>query len=79
VDENEWTVHLFPRTLHRPAQYFETGKKQIVLSPASVDMGGVLITPREEDFNKISEEDIKDIFRQVCLEPAAVLTLINQL
>lgn len=79
VDRDEWIIHIFPRTLHRPTQYFETGEKQIVLSPASVDMGGVLITPREEDFNKISEEDVKNIFRQVCLEPKVVLALINQL
>ena len=74
-----WAIHIFPRTLHRPVQYFETGHKQIVLSPASVDMGGVLITPREEDFNKISADDVKDIFKQVCSEPQAVLTLINEL
>lgn len=75
----EWIIHIFPRILHRPAQYFETGEKQIVLSPASVDMGGVMITPREEDFIKISETDVKDIFRQVCLNPERVLTLINEL
>lgn len=78
-EHGEWIIYIFPRTLHRPAQYFETVEKQIVLSPASVDMGGVLITPREEDFNKISEKDVIDIFSQVCLEPNAILTLINQL
>ena len=78
-EHGEWIIHIFPRTLHRPAQYFEKGERQIVLSPASVDMGGVLITPREEDFIKISEADVSDIFRQVCLEPEAVLKLINQL
>ena len=78
-EKGEWILHIFPRTLHRPSQYFETGKKQILLSPASVDMGGVLITPREEDFIKITEADVNDIFRQVCLEPEAVLKLINQL
>ena len=75
----EWTIHIIPRSLHRPTQYFESGDKQILLSPASVDMGGVLITPREEDFNKISVADVKAIFRQVCFEPQAVLMFINQL
>ncbi|MCK5701005.1 MAG: DUF4922 domain-containing protein, partial [Cyclobacteriaceae bacterium] len=51
-ETDRWTIHVFPRQLHRPWQYFEKGDKQILLSPASVDMGGVLITPREEDFNK---------------------------
>jgi len=78
-EQGEWIIHIFPRTLHRPVQYFATGEKQFILSPASVDMGGVLITPREEDFTKISKEDIRDIFNQVCLEPQAVLKLITQL
>lgn len=78
-DNGEWIIHIIPRTLHRPTQYFGTGDKQIVLSPASVDMGGVVITPREEDFIKISEMDVKDIFRQVCFEPKVLLALINEL
>ncbi len=67
-EAGRWIIHIFPRQLHRPWQYFEEGKKQILLSPASVDMGGVLITPREEDFNKISMKDAQDIFEQVCLD-----------
>jgi len=39
-----------------------------LLSPASVDMGGVLITPRKEDFEKLSATDILDIFAQVTWE-----------
>jgi hypothetical protein len=62
---NRWQIILFPRELHRPWQYFEEGEKNILLSPASVDMGGTLITPLEKDFEKISREDIQDIFSQV--------------
>ena len=76
-DDEEWIVHIFPRILHRPEQYFESGEKQILLSPASVDMGGVLITPREEDFNKITQEDVSDIFRQVCMDPIIVQEVIE--
>jgi hypothetical protein len=60
-----WKLLLFPRHRHRPWQYFEQGEKNILLSPASVDMGGVLITPLEKDFEKITREDIEDIFAQV--------------
>ncbi len=62
---NKWQIVLFPRELHRPWQYFEEGEKNILLSPASVDMGGTLITPLEKDFEKITREDIRDIFSQV--------------
>jgi hypothetical protein len=71
-EDCEWVVHLFPRILHRPKHYFETGEKQILLSPASVDMGGVFITPREEDFNKITAADVKDMLSQVCMDEASV-------
>lgn len=64
-DQGRWKIFLFPRKLHRPWQYFEEGTKQILLSPASVDFGGVLITPREEDYEKLTQEDAVDIFSQV--------------
>lgn len=66
-DDNKWRVQVFPRAKHRPSYYFATGEENILLSPASVDMGGVLITPLEKDFMKITKENIIDIFRQVTL------------
>ena len=66
--EDHWKVIIFPRGKHRPSQYFEDGAKKILLSPASVDMGGVCITPREEDFEKIKKEDVADILTQVTLD-----------
>jgi ATP adenylyltransferase/5',5'''-P-1,P-4-tetraphosphate phosphorylase II len=45
--ENErYIVHVFPRILHRPDCYFAEREAQILLSPASVDLGGVFITPK---------------------------------
>ncbi len=78
-DRKTWTIHIFPRTEHRPKQFYNSGVNQILLSPASVDMGGLLVTPREEDFLKITEEDVIDIFEQVCFDTQSVLTLINKL
>ena len=69
-----WVIHLIPRKLHRPLQFFAEGKEQIVLSPASVDLAGVIITPREEDFNKINGSDIKDIFSQVCFDENEIMS-----
>ena len=64
---DKWKIMIFPRDKHRPWQFFEEGEKNILLSPASVDMGGTLITPLEKDFNKITRDDISDIFAQVTL------------
>jgi len=69
-NNGKWHVHLFPRKLHRPAQFFEQGAEQLLISPASVDFGGVFITPRREDFDKITSSDIVDIFGQVSLDDA---------
>lgn len=63
-----WRLVVFPRKGHRPRQFYAEGEKQIVLSPASVDFGGVLITPREEDFIKLNNSLVKDIFNQVTLK-----------
>ncbi len=66
-DAGIWRIFVFPRKQHRPKQFFEEGEARIILSPASVDLGGMLITPRDEDYHKIDAEIIKDIFVQVCL------------
>jgi hypothetical protein len=63
----KWQVLVFPRKEHRPWQFFEEGASNILLSPASVDMGGLMITPLEKDFLKISQADIRDIFAQIGL------------
>ena len=65
---DKWRIYIFPRKLHRPKQFFAKGNAKILLSPAAVDLGGILITPREEDFQKISKDDIIDIFEQTLLD-----------
>ena len=66
--EGKWILHLFPRNLHRPRQFFAKDESQLLISPASVDFGGVVITPKREDFEKITASDIVDIFSQVSLD-----------
>lgn len=62
---NSWRVLVFPRSKHRPSYFFEEGENKILISPAAVDLGGVLIFPREEDFNRVTKELIIDVFKQV--------------
>jgi hypothetical protein len=62
-----WKVLIFLREKHRPSHYFKEGKDRILLSPAAVDLGGICILPVEEDFEKITKENIKDVFREVNL------------
>jgi ATP adenylyltransferase/5',5'''-P-1,P-4-tetraphosphate phosphorylase II len=58
-------VFVFPRKNHRPQQYFAEGNDKILISPGAVDMAGILITSRKEDFDKLTKDDIRDIFEQV--------------
>lgn len=74
-----WRVMIFPRARHRPAQFFEEGEKQVLLSPASVDFGGVWITPRPDDFEKIDAAIVDDIFGQVSLGDAEWTGLLERL
>jgi ATP adenylyltransferase/5',5'''-P-1,P-4-tetraphosphate phosphorylase II len=61
----KWTTCLFPRKKHRPACYSAEGDANLLISPASVDMGGVFITPLEKDFEKITAKDIAKILDEV--------------
>ena len=75
---DKWRVYVFPRKVHRPKQYFLDGDEKILLSPASVDFGGLMITPREEDFNKITKEDLIDIFAQTTIDEKKVTIVIQK-
>ena len=65
--KDEYRLYVYPRQQHRPTQYYEKGEKQLLISPGAVDMGGIFVTFRKEDFEKITLEDIKDIYQQVSL------------
>jgi hypothetical protein len=44
-----------------------------------VDLGGVFITPREEDFCKMTAADIQAILGEVCLDEKAMEELTNDI
>ncbi len=65
--DGEWRILVFPRTRHRPSFFFAEGEKRLLISPAAVDVGGVSVTPLEEDFKKITREHILQMFEEVTL------------
>ncbi len=80
VDDNgKWIVCIFPRSKHRPSCYTAEGDANILISPASVDMGGVFITPREEDFEKLTARNIAGILQEVCLDPIEFRQLVQRI
>ena len=70
---------VFPRRKHRPDCYFAEGRKQLIVSPGAVDMGGLIITPREEDFRKLTPRMAVSILREVTLDEAEVNAVVRKL
>ena len=68
-DNCQWTVCLFPRRTRRPRQFYAEGTEKILFSPGCVDMAGLIISPREEDFRKYSAGLLTDMFSQVTAGP----------
>lgn len=77
--EGEWRVIIFPRAQHRPSFFFEEGEKRIVISPAAVDFGGVVITPVERDFHRVNEQLLKQMFGEVSVSNEFFIQLQEQL
>lgn len=58
---------IFVRKKHRPSCYEADGKAKLLVSPGAIDMGGLLITPREEDFERITQKTANAILREVTI------------
>ena len=78
-DSDGWTSCVFPRTKHRPACFYGEGATDLLVSPASVDLAGVMIVPRKDDFVKITAENIRAIFKEVCIDDSALQRLVGKL
>ena len=50
----------------------------LMVSPGALDMGGLIITPREEDFKKITPEWAVEILREVTLTEEELKDVINE-
>ncbi len=71
-DEPQMVLLLIPRKKLRPECYFKEGEEQYVISPGSVDMGGLVITPRREDFERLTSEKIVSILQEVAMDETEV-------
>ena len=76
---DELVALVFPRKKHRPDCYSATGDNQILVSPGALDMGGLIITPREEDFRKMTAEKAGDILREVTMTEEELKPIISVL
>ena len=78
-EEYGWRVIIFLRAKHRPAVFFAEDESKMLVSPAAIDLGGVCVFPREEDFNRITKEMIADIFKEVFIDSEKLDSLVRKL
>lgn len=74
-DEKNIAV-IIPREKHRPDCYFAKGDSQLMVSPGALDMAGIIVTPRKEDFDRITANDIRNIIQEVGFSREEALKII---
>jgi hypothetical protein len=74
-----WNVIIFLRIKHRPECFFRKEPEMVLVSPAAIDLGGVLVTPREEDYAKMDEDLVWNIFDEVSFDKKAFSILAEKL
>jgi hypothetical protein len=77
--EYGWRIIIFLRAKHRPAVFFAEDESKMLVSPAAIDLGGVCVFPREEDFNRITKEMIAGIYKEVFIDAERSNSMIIKL
>ncbi|MFA6469611.1 MAG: DUF4922 domain-containing protein [Bacteroidota bacterium] len=74
-----WRLIVFVRRKHRPSVYFKTGEDKIIISPAAVDIGGLVVTPMEKDFHSVDASMITSIFEEVSVTQETLVSILDAL
>ena len=74
-----WQVLIFPRRKHRPDVFYREDDERIVVSPAVVEMAGVLVTPMERDFNRLDAAAAEAIYREVSLDGGILMKAMQSM
>ena len=77
-DEEFYSV-VFLRGKHRPDCYYAEGADQFIISPGALDMAGLIITPRQEDFERLTPEKALGILSEVSLSKDQLQQVIDHL
>jgi len=64
---NHYRALLFPRARHRPRCYFANGPERLGVSPAVLEMAGVMVVTESEDFDRLDAELVRSIYEEVSL------------
>lgn len=78
TEAGQWITCVYPRKKLHPACYYAEGDANILISPATVEMAGVFITPLEKDFRKVTSGDLQQIISETCLSAEEMDQLISK-
>lgn len=76
---DEFISVVIPREKHRPDAYFAEGEAQMMVSPGALDMAGLIITPREEDFSKINLDKATALLRECGISAEKMEAVVSNL
>ena len=76
---DEFLSVVFPRRKHRPDCYYAEGSEQFIISPGALDMAGLIITPRQEDYERLTAETALNILREVSLTKEELQQVVTRL
>lgn len=76
---DEFISVVIPREKHRPDAYFAEGEAQMMVSPGALDMAGLIITPREEDFNKLNLDKATALLRECSISAEKMEAIVSNL
>jgi hypothetical protein len=63
-----WSVIIFLRSSHRPECFYKDDPEKLLISPAAIDLGGIVVTPRESDYLRVDKDMLHQIFNEVSLD-----------
>ncbi len=79
MDDVSHITIVIPRSKHRPDCYYYKGSRQILVSPGALDMGGLFILPREEDFDKITADTAQSILLECSISEITKNSIISNI
>ena len=76
--EDTFLSIVFPRHKHRPDCYGE-GEGKYLVSPGALDMAGLMITPRQDDFQRLDAPTAFNILKEVAATDDEVAAITDKL
>jgi ATP adenylyltransferase/5',5'''-P-1,P-4-tetraphosphate phosphorylase II len=65
--DDRYIISIFPRARHRSACYFAEPKQQIAISPAAIEMAGIVVVANMDHFDRVNENVVLSMYKEVTL------------